>query len=268
MKKAKLFLYLLAGLLVLSQVSLASAAPSFDGADSVSGNVQSITLETDPSTGVTTVLVTLMEDAAESRTVRLSQETAVELGLVLLDADGNPVINQDALGQDIEIQPKDEIPGEEGVQHPVGSALSVYFSDVPGLDYDSIMSAHGEGNGFGLIAQALWLTRKLEGDVEMLLAILEAKETGDFSAFTLPDGSLPANWGQFRKAVLDSDKKGGLGVVMSGKEKEKEKDNGNPNNPGNHGNGNHGNGGGDHNNNGNNQDKDKPKDDKGNQNRP
>jgi hypothetical protein len=45
--------------------------------------------------------------------------------------------------------------------------------------------------------------------------ILEAKTTGDYSAFVLPDGSTPTNWGQFKKAALGKDKKN-LGIIVSG----------------------------------------------------
>ena len=38
-------------------------------------------------------------------------------------------------------------------------------------------------------------------------AILDAKETGDYSAFILDDSTTPKNWGQLRKAILDSSDK-------------------------------------------------------------
>ncbi len=83
---------------------------------------------------------------------------------------------------------------------------------------------HEEGYGFGVIAQALWLTQKMEGDADVLTAILEAKKTGDYSAFTLEDGTVPTSWGQLKKAIMAGDKKNNLGVVMSGKDKDKDKD--------------------------------------------
>ena len=48
---------------------------------------------------------------------------------------------------------------------------------------------------------------------------MEAKQTKDYSGITLPDGSTPQNWGQFRKAVMsDRDKsKENLGAIMSGR---------------------------------------------------
>jgi len=92
------------------------------------------------------------------------------------------------------------------------------------------MAAHANGTGFGVIAQALWLTKKLDGDADVFLAIIDAKKTKDFSAFVLADGTVPQNWGQFRKVIMDG-KKGNLGIVMAnrdnngnGKDKEKNKD--------------------------------------------
>jgi len=60
----------------------------------------------------------------------------------------------------------------------------------------------------------MWMSQQLNGDPSLAGDILEAKETGDYSEFVLPDGSTPANWGQFKKAVLE--KKNNLGVVVSG----------------------------------------------------
>ena len=104
-------------------------------------------------------------------------------------------------------------------KHPVGSALSNFFSDLLGVDYQTIMEYHDNGAGFGVIAQALWMTNALGGDSETFAAILEAKQTKDYSAITLPDGSTPQNWGQFRKAVMSDREKSkeNLGAIMSGR---------------------------------------------------
>ena len=238
MKITKFLIRLLFVLAVLvAQVSVVFAAP-----EPITGTVQSITLETNANTAVTTVLVTLLENEV-SQTVRLTIESAITLGLVILGGDGNPVINESILGKSIEIEPTTVINDEQN-QHPVGDALATFFSDITGLDYASIMAAHDEGTGFGVIAQALWLTRKLEGNAEVFLAILDAKKTKDFSAFVLDDGTTPANWGQFKKAVMDG-KKGKPGVALADVE-----NNGNSNS---NANGNNGNS----NNNGNSKDKNK-----------
>ena len=81
------------------------------------------------------------------------------------------------------------------------------------------MTAHEKGTGFGVIAQVLWLTRKLQGDTEIFLDILLARETGNYTAFTYEEGvSIPQNWGQFRKLILDGEKNNSLGIVMSDRE--------------------------------------------------
>ena len=244
MKKSKIFMsFILAFAILVTQVGGVFAAPALQGSTPITGMVQSITLETDTVTGVTTVIVAVSAGGT-TQNVRVSLETAITLGLVLLTGDGNPAINEAELGQSIEIDAAAVIPVQQEAQHPVGTALATFFSDI--LDYDAIMSAHDEGVGFGVIAQALWLTRKLDGDINVFLEILKAKETGDFNAFAIvnEDGTttIPKNWGQFRKAILNN-KHVNLGSIMSDKN-----NNGNSNGNGN-GNGN-----------GNNRDKNKDKD--------
>ena len=208
MKNAKFLLSFIAVLVMLAaQVSLVFAAP-----ERIAGTVQIITLETNIDTGVTTVLITLVDNGV-SQTVRVNIDSAIAHGLVVLDGDGNPVINEAILGQLVEIDSSALIE-DQLHQHPVGDALATFFSDIVDLDYETIMAVHDEGTGFGVIAQALWLTRKLDGNAELFLAIIDAKKTKDFSAFVLEDGSSPANWGQFKKAVMDG-KKGKPGVVIS-----------------------------------------------------
>jgi len=111
---------------------------------------------------------------------------------------------------------QDTSPGT-GDQNPVGAALAEFFAELVGVDYETIMEYHEQGMGFGVIAQALWMASKLEGDSTVFTAILDAKKRGDYSAITLPDGSIPRNWGQFRKALLSGDKKSNLGAIMSGR---------------------------------------------------
>ena len=241
MKTSKVLIALILAVVVLTaQFGTVFAAPAPNTAPLV-GIVKSITLETDVNTAVTTVLVTILDQNNVSQSVRLSVDIAQELGLITTDENGMPVINANALEKTIQIDPKTVI-ADNGTLHPVGDALATFFSEI--TDYDTIMTAHADGTGFGVIAQALWLVKKLEGDSATFLAILEAKTTGDYSAFVLEDGSTPKNWGQFRKAILDGEKKGTLGVVMSSKEENKNT------NPSGQGNGN---------NNGN-KDKDKNKD--------
>lgn len=255
MKKAKLLIKFLLGVLViLSQVFVVAAAEPSDEVEFIDGTVQSITLETNPNIGVLTVLVVLVDEQGASQTIRISQETAFDLGLISWNEDGNPFINEELLGQKIGIDPASEIPVSVPTPHPVGSAIATFFSDIEGVDYNAIMSAHEDGHGFGVIAQVLWLTKKLAGeqsDLELFMAILQAKQNGVFSDFVLEDGTSPSNWGQFKKAVLDGDKKINLGSVISGQNHDTDH--------GNEG----GNGNGSNNGNGDNKNKEKEKDGKG-----
>jgi hypothetical protein len=214
---------LLAAVLLATQIIAVSAAPAKQDTTSITGTVESITLETDATSGITTVVVTLTDETGATQTVRLSFEDASSpsLNLVIDEETFNP----DVIGTSITIEPAMVIPDvpegttTEEAQHPVGSALSNFFSDLLGVDYQTIMEYHDNGVGFGVIAQALWMTNALGGDSDTFAAILEAKQSKDYSAITLPDGSTPQNWGQFRKAVMsDRDKsKENLGAIMSGR---------------------------------------------------
>jgi hypothetical protein len=186
-------------------------------------------LESDPTTGVVTVVVNVTDSDQVVQTVRVDQETAIALGLVVLDADGNAVINNVALGETVEIDPTTVLPDQQEPEHPVGSALATFFSDVEGIDYDTIMAAHENGVGFGVIAQALWLTSELGGDSQLFQDLLDAKQTNNYSAFDdfTEDGTSPKNWGQLRKALLS---KKSLGVVMSNHDNNQNPGNGNQNN--------------------------------------
>jgi hypothetical protein len=214
MSKTKFIVSLMLAFALLSvQVGTVLAAPPQEDSAPISGTVQSITLETD-SAGITTVIVTLDDGLGNISTVRLSVDIAVSLNLVTLDEAGSPVVNEAAIGTSVTIDPTTVIADEEMAQHPVGSALADFFSSVLGVDYDTIMAAHDQGVGFGVIAQALWLTDSLDGDSALFTTIVGAKQNGDYSTIILPDGTSPTNWGQFRKALLDH--KQNLGQIISG----------------------------------------------------
>ena len=207
--------YLASILLVLAvlfaQVGNVAAAPQIQDTTPITGTIQSITTETD-SNGVTTVLVTLVDDQASTQTVRLSVETAVILGLVSLDpVTMEPVVDVTQIGQTVEIDPTTVVPEEEENVHPIAAILASFFGVEPSV----VNGYHEEGFGFGVIAQAMWIAKGLDGDVTTAGLILEAKRTGDYSAFVLPDGSTPTNWGQFKKAALGKEKKN-LGIIVSG----------------------------------------------------
>ena len=125
-----------------------------------------------------------------------------------------PVVNEELIGTPAEFDPALATIAEEQVEesnHPISIILAAFF----GEDASVIDAYHEDGYGFGVIAQAFWMSQNYGGDASLTSVILEAKKTGDYSAIELPDGSTPSNWGQFKKAL--SNKKNNLGVVVSGK---------------------------------------------------
>ena len=244
--------------IVLTLLTMTAGTAFAQDATLITGTVQTVVIETNATTSESVVVVTLLDETAgTTQTVKISLEAAVTLGLVTTDATtGENVV---VVGQTVEIDPTIVIPEEvitdttEEAQHPVGSALTDFFSGLLGMDYETIMTYHEEGIGFGVIAQALWLSKNLDGGTDTFESLLEAKQSGDYSAITLPDGSTPDNWGD----VVRSHKKGeNLGSVMSDKTKSnkdtsgattitttKERGNGNSNGNG-HGNGGNNNGNG------------------------
>lgn len=253
-------------LLVLTLLALTAGTAFAQDATSIMGKVQTVVIETDATTGTSVVVVTLLDETAgTTKTVTITLEAAVTLGLVTTDqTTGDSTVTEGAVGTTVEIDPTTVIPEEvttQEAQHPVGFALSNFFSDLLGVDYETIMSHHDEGVGFGVIAQALWLSNTLDGGTDTFEAILEAKQSGDYSAITLPDGTTPDNWGD----VVKSRTKGeNLGSIMSDKTKgnadtseattkdtTKTRGNGNGNGHNGNGNGNSGNNNGNGNGNGN-----------------
>ncbi|MFT3892569.1 MAG: hypothetical protein QM730_13110 [Anaerolineales bacterium] len=213
---------LLIAAVLFAQVGVAAAAaPAQD--TTISGTIVSIVPEKDAN-GVVTVLVTYKDAQGVDQTVRISQETAASLGLLTLDPATNlpvvdpntglPVVDGTKVDTTVTIDPTTVIPDEpteEEPVHPISDLLASFF----GADAQVVDGYHQDGFGFGVIAQALWMSQNLNGDATTAGLILEAKKTGDYSAFTLPDGSTPTNWGQFKKAV--NDKKNNLGIIVSGK---------------------------------------------------
>jgi hypothetical protein len=226
---------MLAVIFLAVQVVAVGAAPAAqDEQPPITGTIvqDGITLETDTDTGTTTVLVTFINEMEETQTVRLSLEDASALGMVVDDGTGNFIVDETKYDTTVEIDPATVIPDEmddtsEEPEHPVGGALSNFFSDLLGVDYETIMDFHDNGTGFGVIAQALWMTNALDGDSDTFAAIIEAKQTKDFSGITLPDGSEPTNWGQFRKAVMSDREKSkeNLGAIMSGRAEQQQGEN-------------------------------------------
>ena len=213
MKKLFYIFALLATLLTLTTVTVFAQE-----ATPITGTVDSVTPQTDEATGETIVVVTITDEFGTTHTVNLSVETAQALGLVTVDATTGEVTANEVVDP-VTINPEDVLPTdgeteEEEPQHPVGSKLGEYFGELLGVDYDIIMEQKEEGFGFGVIAQALWLTNQIDGDTETFTALLEAKKTGDYSNITLADGSTPDNWGDVVKSLRKGEN---LGSVMSGK---------------------------------------------------
>lgn len=214
MIKTKLFGSVLLILVVLfAQVGIVAAAPQTQDTTPITGTIQGITTETDAN-GATTVLVTLQDAQGATQTVHLSVDTAVALGLVTLDpTTQQPVADQTKVGQTVEIDPTAVIPEEPAEEvHPIAKILGDFFDVDPSVVNDY----HEDGFGFGVISQAMWMSESLTGDASAAGLILEAKKSGDYSAFTLPDGSTPTNWGQFKKAFKNSKDKHNQGVIISG----------------------------------------------------
>jgi hypothetical protein len=105
----------------------------------------------------------------------------------------------------------------------VAQVLAKFFAKRNlGLSYEEIMNYYESGMGFGVIANACWMSSLLGGDVTVG-EILAARKSHDFGKIKLPDGETANNWGQFKKAVMSSDKaKKNLGAIMS-KRADKEK---------------------------------------------
>jgi len=184
----------------------------------ITGTVESVVPQLDETTGETIYIVTLTDEFGTTHVVNLSQTTAEGLGLITVDTTtGEVTINE--VVDPITVNPEDVLPTdgegeEEEPQHPVGAKLGEYFGELLGIDYEIIMEQKEEGFGFGVIAQALWLTKQIDGDTETFTALLEAKKTGDYTDITLADGSTPNNWGDVVKSLKKGEK---LGSVMSGK---------------------------------------------------
>ena len=223
MKTKIIFSTVLAVIFLVVQVFAVGAAPFTQDETPPTNTIESITWGTNPDTTETAVVVIYKDADGVSQTVYLTVDEATQLGLVITNESGELVTNDEAVGSPFENEPPttdtEEGVTEEENQHPVGSALSDFFSDVLGVDYGTVMTYHDDGVGFGTIAQALWMTNALGGDSSTFSLILDAKQSHDYSLITLPDGSTPKNWGQFRTAIVkDKDKAMmNLGAVKSGR---------------------------------------------------
>ena len=195
---------------LFAQVGVAFAAPASQTGTTttLTGNITSIATQQDAN-GNTIIVVTL--DGYQP--ITLTEQEAADNGLY--DLNTQQLLAQVGDSVQLTVDSTKVIPTgttpEEPV-NPVAGILAAFF----GVDASTINQYHEDGFGFGVIAQALWMAQGLNGDVSTAGLILEAKQTGDYSAFVLPDGSTPTNWGQFKKAALGKEKKN-LGIIVSGK---------------------------------------------------
>jgi hypothetical protein len=214
---------LLVAAILFAQAGTVLAAPQAQDTTMITGTITNIVAETDEF-GVTTVLVTIVDDMEVEQTVRLGVDTAVELGLVTLDPDTmEPIVDESQIGLLLLIDPTTVIPDEEPTEepeesnHPISILLAAFF----GEDASVIDGYHDNGYGFGVIAQSLWMSQNISGDSSLTQDILLAKQDKDFETFfedhpeyTTEGEALPTNWGQFKKTI--SEKKNNLGSVISG----------------------------------------------------
>lgn len=239
MNKTKLMLTLvLAFAFLFAQVGNVAAAPAQQGTTSITGTVTQVTCQTD-STGTNTFTVTL-DTTSGSQTVTIDQATAISLGLVTADSTGTVDCASDAVTQELSADAGKTVTvtptptTTEEPTNPISTLLGAFF----GVDASTIDGWHQDGTGFGVIAQALWMSKNLDGAISAE-DILQAKKDGS-GTFTLADGTVITytNWGQFKKQLLE--KHNNLGNVVSGHandENQPGKGNGNGNGQGNGGNG-------------------------------
>ena len=212
MYKTKLLTGILLVVAVLfAQVGTVFAAPAAQEGTTttVGGTITNIETQVNEN-GETIVLVTL----EGYQTISLSEQEAADNGLY--DPTTGQLLAQVGDSVELVVDPAVVVPDEgesEEPVHPIAALLASFF----GEDASVINGYHEDGFGFGVIAQALWMAQGLEENNSDLTAglILEAKRDKDFSAFVLPDGTTPTNWGQFKKAALGKDKKN-LGIIVSG----------------------------------------------------
>lgn len=214
---------------LFAQVGSVLAAPSAQDTTPIEGTIQSITVNPGFMGGEPFVVVTVLDDMGETQTVNLSIDAATDLGLletdtstgqVILDPEtGLPTADSSMLEQPISIDPTLVIPDEEPF-NLVAGLLADFFN----TSNAEINQLHEEGFGFGLIAQALWMTTDEAGNGDAALAadILVAKQDKDFETFfeNHPEyleqvgDDVPSNWGQFKKALRE--KHENLGSIVSG----------------------------------------------------
>src|SRR5690242_15994222 len=191
--------FLLVAAVLFAQVGIALAAPTAQESTTttISGNITHI--ETQQDADGNTVIVVTVEGY---QPITLTEQEAADAGLY--DMGTHQLLVQDGDAVSLTVDSSKVIPdttSEEPV-NPVAALLSSFF----GADASVVNQYHEDGFGFGVIAQAMWISQNVNGDASLAGLILQAKKTGDYSSImlsdgtplTLPDGSVPTNWGQFK----------------------------------------------------------------------
>ncbi len=131
MKKLKFLVSLVVAIgLLIVQVGGTLAAPAEQDVPPISGTVQSVTIETDQSTGIITVVVSVVSAEQAAAEVRITQQAAEKLGLIVFNGDGKPIINSLALGKPVQIELKMVIPDQEENGQPVANELARLFTNI------------------------------------------------------------------------------------------------------------------------------------------
>lgn len=216
---------------LFAQVGIVAAAPQTqDGTVTLTGTVLEIGQPQIDENGVTTVPVKI-ETAEGTQTVLVSPDVAATL-----------TVNTPA---ELTVNSGDVVPAEEPAEpdvHPISALLGEFFDVDPSV-IDGFHNGEfqvGEGDdaethvfGFGVIAQALWMATDSEGDssttdIDLATAILEAKQSGDYSKAAemlgMDPEDVPTNWGQFKKVLKDKHENLGTAVSQSDNENGKGND--------------------------------------------
>lgn len=188
---------------LFAQVGTVAAAPQTqDGTTvTITGTVLEIGQPQTDENGVTTVLVKI-ETAEGTQTVRVRPEVAATL-----------VVNTSA---ELTVNSEDVVTDEEPAEdaHPISEMLGDFFDVDPSV----VDGYHEDGFGFGVIAQAMWMSQSVteNGDASATECILDAKKNGTYGeCFDFGDEPVPTNWGQFKKALKENKDKHNLGVIVS-----------------------------------------------------
>ncbi len=223
-KTKSLAAILLVTAVLFAQVGTVFAAPPAQDTTPAPVTVTGLSTTTD-STGATIVVVTALDSNGVTQTYNISVDTAKLLGLATVDSTTGAVTLLDLTTTTepvvVTIDPTTVLPGEEQPTEPV-NPISAFIAAFFKVDPATVQEYHDDGYGFGVIAQAFWMSKGITEDdttdpTVLAKCILDAKKNGTYGeCFSFGDDPVPTNWGQFKKAILDNKEKHNLGVIVSG----------------------------------------------------